>query len=133
MNNVILTGNLATEPESRKTQSGISQCSFRLAVQRNYKNDNGTYDADFINIVCWRQLADTCAKYLAKGRKILVKGAIMTRNYEAQDGTKRYVTEIVADNIEFLGSNQRKADDADVPPEHGSDRFEPVDDDELPF
>ena len=109
MNKAILIGNLANDPELRITSSGISQCTFRLAVQRRYAAQNGEKMADFLTIVCWRQLADNCARYLAKGRKVAVEGSIQTRSYDAQDGTKRYVTEIMADNVEFIGGGEKAA------------------------
>lgn len=99
-----MIGNIANEPESRTTQSGIAQCSFRLAVQRRFTNANGEREADFIQIVTWRKTAELCQKYLAKGRKVCVEGSIQVRYYEAQDGSKRYVTEVIADNVEFLSS-----------------------------
>ena len=142
MNRVILVGNLAADPESRTTQSGIAQCTLRIAVQRRFANQQGVREADFLNIVAWRQTAELCARYLSKGRKVAVEGSIQTRSYDAQDGSKRYVTEIVADNVEFLGSpqgeRQQRADDAPPPPPEptgfsGSDGFTDVDDDELPF
>ena len=142
MNKAILIGNLATDPETRTTASGVSVCTFRLAVQRRFANQQGVREADFLNIVAWRQTAELCARYLSKGRKVAVEGSIQTRSYDAQDGSKRYVTEIVADNVEFLGSpqgeRQQRADDAPPPPPEptgfsGSDGFTDVDDDELPF
>lgn len=103
MNEVILTGNLAAEPETRKMPDGTVRCAFRLAVQRDYKNSQtGERDADFITIVTWRQLAEVCGKYLRKGRKIGVAGSLRARAYDAADGTKHYVTEVVADQVEFL-------------------------------
>ena len=142
MNKAILIGNLATDPETRTTASGVSVCTFRLAVQRRFANQQGVREADFLNIVAWRQTAELCARYLSKGRKVAVEGSIQTRSYDAQDGSKRYVTEIVADNVEFRGSpqgeRQQHADDAPPPPPEptgfsGSDGFTDVDDDELPF
>ena len=109
MNKAILIGNLANDPETRTTQSGIAQCTFRLAVQRRFANQNGVREADFLTIVCWRQTAELCSRYLSKGRKVAVEGSIQTRSYDAQDGTKRYVTEIIADNVEFLGSRDDAA------------------------
>ena len=144
MNKAILIGNLANDPESRTTSSGIAQCTFRLAVQRRFANAQGVREADFLTIVCWRQTAELCARYLSKGRKVAVEGSIQTRSYDAQDGTKRYVTEIVAENIEFLGSReeggQRSGGFAPAAPAPaarnqmpvGGD-FTEVDDDELPF
>ena len=141
MNKAILIGNLANDPESRTTSSGIAQCTFRLAVQRRFANQQGVREADFLQIVCWRQTAELCARYLSKGRKVAVEGSIQTRSYDAQDGTKRYVTEIVADNVEFLGSREdggRQNFDAPAPAPRASapasnNAFTEVDDDELPF
>lgn len=102
MNKVILIGNLANDPEYSTTQNGISKCTFRLAVQRRYANPDGTRDADFFTVICWRTIADNVSRYLMKGRRAAVEGSIQTRNYDGQDGQRRYVTEIVADNVEFL-------------------------------
>ena len=142
MNKAILIGNLANDPESRTTQSGIAQCTFRLAVQRRFANQQGVREADFLPIVCWRQTAELCARYLSKGRKVAVEGSIQTRSYDAQDGTKRYVTEIIADNVEFLGSRDdgSRAGGFEAPAPAPAARsaapsndFTEVDDDELPF
>ena len=144
MNKAILIGNLANDPESRTTSSGIAQCTFRLAVQRRYANQQGVREADFLTIVCWRQTAELCARYLSKGRKVAVEGNIQTRSYDAQDGTKRYVTEIIADNVEFLSSREdggsRQGNYAPAAPAPAprsaapaSSDFTEVDDDELPF
>ena len=99
MNKVILIGNLASDVESRTTASGIANCTFRLAVQRRFANAQGVREADFLPIVCWRQTAEFASKYLSKGRKVAVEGSIQTRSYDANDGSKRYVTEIIADNV----------------------------------
>ena len=138
MNKVILIGNLATDPEAFTTQSGISRSTFRLAVQRRYANQQGQREADFLPIIAWRQTADFCNSYLVKGRKIAVEGTIQTRSYDAQDGTKRYVTEIIADSVEALG--RARHEDAPPPDEAppsakdaGPDDFTEVEDDELPF
>ena len=143
MNKAILIGNLANDPETRTTQSGIAQCTVRLAVQRRFANQQGVREADFLTIVCWRQTAELCARYLSKGRKVAVEGSIQVRSYDAQDGSKRYVTEIIADSVEFLGSRdegQRSGDyaapAAPAPAPHapaGGSGFTEVDDDELPF
>ena len=138
MNKVILIGNLASDVESRTTSGGIANCTFRLAVQRRFSNAQGVREADFLPIVCWRQTAELCSKYLAKGRKVAVEGSIQTRSYDAQDGSKRYVTDIVADNVEFLSSRGEGNSDAstDVVRQaqetFGSD-FVEVEDDSLPF
>lgn len=144
MNKAILIGNIANDPEIRTTQSGTKQCSFRIAVQRRFANAQGVKEADFINIVAWRQLAELCSRYLSKGRKVAVEGTIQTRSYDAQDGTKRYVTEIVAESVEFLGGgNQQGAQEAPAAPAQGDvvkqaqetfgSNFTEVDDEELPF
>lgn len=135
MNKVILIGNLASDVESRTTSSGISNCTFRLAVQRRFANANGQREADFLPIVCWRQTAELCSKYLLKGRKVAVEGSIQTRSYDAQDGTKRYVTEIIAENVEFLSSREEGVSPAPAPAAKPAPQpqFEPVEDDDLPF
>lgn len=141
MNKVILIGNLAADPESRTTQSGVQQCTLRLAVQRRFANQHGQREADFFNVVCWRQTAEFAARYLSKGRKIAVEGSIQNRSYTAQDGSKRYVTEINAEHIESLDRAPEtapqpaaQAPKADPPKQMRADEFiELPDDDELPF
>lgn len=142
MNKVILIGNLANDPEARTTQSGISQSTFRLAVQRRFANAQGVREADFLTIIAWRQTADFCNRYLTKGRKVAVEGSIQVRSYDAQDGSRRYVTEIIADNIEALGSRDegqaRPTGNTPTPPPAapaapGMNNFTEVEDDELPF
>lgn len=133
MNKVILIGNLANDPESRTTQSGIAQCSFRLAVQRRFKGANGERETDFLPVVCWRQTAEFSQRYLAKGRKVAVEGSIQTRSYDAQDGSKRYVTEIIADSVEAVGGREEGAQNAQQPAQNQQTEFTEVDDDELPF
>ena len=142
MNKAILIGNLTRDPELRTTASGVSVCTFTLAVNRRFTNQDGVREADFINIVTWRQTAELCARYLSKGRKAAVVGTIQSRSYDAQDGTKRYVTEIVADEVEFIGSSgasQELKDPAPPPSEpsgyagQSASGFSDIDDDELPF
>ena len=141
MNLTILIGNLTDDPKMATTGSGIPVCTFRLAVQRRFANAQGKREADFFNIVAWRQLGELCGRYLSKGRKCMVKGSLQTRSYDAQDGSKRYVTEVVADEVEFLSSGAKdnpsgltatspytgEAGNA----EQGA--FVQVDDDEMPF
>ena len=144
MNKAILIGNLTRDPETMTTSSGITKCNFTVAVQRRFANAQGVREADFIPVVCWRQTAELCARYLSKGRKVAVEGSIQVRSYDAQDGTKRYVTEVIADNVEFLGSredggsrqgNYAPASPAPAPRNAApaSSDFTEVDDDELPF
>ena len=145
MNKVILVGNLANDPEPFTTQSGISRSTFRIAVQRRFANAQGVREADFLTVVAWRQTADFCNRYLTKGSKVAVEGSIQTRSYDAQDGSKRWVTEIIADSVESCGSrgdgSGRTYDNGPTPPPAqpaqpaqpaGSDDFTEVDD-ELPF
>lgn len=131
MNKAILIGNLTRDPEIRKTASGISACTFTLAVNRRYANQQGVREADFINVVAWRQLADLCLQYLEKGSKIGVVGTIQTRSYDARDGGKRYVTEVVAEEVEFL--TVKASVDTGEAPAQPAGMQEVADDDELPF
>ena len=104
MNKVILIGRLARDPEMRTTSSGINSTRFTLAVSRNFQNQNGERQADFINCVAWRRQAENISKYCTKGTQVAVEGRIQTGSYDAQDGTKRYTTDIICDNVTFLGS-----------------------------
>ncbi len=123
MNRVILIGNLTKDPELHTTTSGISVAKFTLAVSRRFKNAEGEREVDFINIVAWRELGENCHKYLTKGKKAAVSGSIQVRSYDAADGTKRYVTEILADEVEFLSpANQTQ-----------NNEMEEIDEDNLPF
>lgn len=139
MNKVILIGNLTKDPELSTTNSGINYCRFALAVPKRFVS-NGERDAEFINIVVWRVQADNCHKYLRKGSKACVVGSLQTRNYEAQDGTKRYVTEVVAEEVEFLSTKNsgENTNSAETAPNVSNDNkssgdLQPVDDDTLPF
>lgn len=136
MNTVCITGNLSKDPEKRTTSSGISTCTFTVAVNRRVKNADGTRSADFINVVTWRQLADLCAQYLAKGRKVGVTGSLQTRDYTAQDGSKRYITEVVADNVDFLSSAQESRQSAPATPAApapANNTITEIDEEEMPF
>ncbi|MBO8165101.1 MAG: single-stranded DNA-binding protein [Brevibacillus sp.] len=103
LNRVILIGNLTRDPELRYTPSGVAVTTFTLAVNRPFSNQAGEREADFINVVAWRQLADLCANYLRKGRQAAVEGRLQTRSYDNKDGRRVYVTEVVAENVQFLG------------------------------
>lgn len=144
MNKVIITGALASDPEAHTTQGGVSRSNFRVAVQRRFRNQDGTRDADFLTVVAWRQTADFCNQYLKKGRKVAVEGSVQTRSYDAQDGSKRYVTEIIAESVESLdraengaqggAQNGARHNDAPAPQNDMPKGFTPVEDDsELPF
>ena len=102
LNKVILMGHMTADPELKQTTSGISVCSFSIGVNRRYsKADQGQQSVDFINIVAWRQQADFVSRYFKKGSSIIVCGSIQTRNWTDQNGQKRYVTEVVADEVSF--------------------------------
>ena len=141
MNKAFLIGNLTRDPELRTTTGGVPVCSFSIAINRRFKNASGQQETDYINITAWRQLGELCAKYLQKGRKVSVLGAIQTRTYEAQDGSKRSAFEVVADEVEFLGSPQQGGGEPQAPvarsepavSPQSEEGFSPADDDELPF
>lgn len=148
MNKVILIGNLTKDPELTTTTSGLSVCKFTLAVSRRFTNSEGERETDFLNVVVWRNLADNCHKFLRKGSKAAVVGNIQTRSYDAQDGTKRYVTEVVAEEVEFVGTkvtgDATGSDDngasgngdkpaGDGKPQGGTTKLTPIQDDSLPF
>jgi single-strand DNA-binding protein len=143
MNKAILVGNLTRDPEHRTTSNGISVTSFTVAVQRRFKDADGNYQAEFINCVAWRSTAEFVAKYFTKGSRIGVVGTIQTRTYDDQNGNKRYVTEVVADEVEFAGSKAQNQD-TQKPTEQESRTadelfaedladLQPLDDSELPF
>jgi single-strand DNA-binding protein len=130
MNRATLIGNLSKDPELRITaSSGVSVCTFTIAVNRGFGDKK---EVDFIPIVTWRGLADNCAKFLTKGSKVGVSGRIQTRSYDANDGSKRYVTEIVADDVEFL-SPKEQSKSPDQQNFNEPDDFEPLDDEQMPF
>ena len=103
MNKVVLVGRLTAKPELRYTASNTAYTRFSIAVNRNFTNQSGEREADFINIIVWRKQAENIKNYVKKGSQVAIDGRIQTRNYE-QDGVKRYVTEVVADNVQFLDS-----------------------------
>lgn len=104
MNKVVLIGRLTRDPELRYTSSNIPSATFSVAVNRTYENQNGVREADFINIIVWRKQAENVKKYITKGSLVAIDGRIQTRNYDDKDGKKVYVTEVVADNVQFLES-----------------------------
>lgn len=105
MNKVILIGNISTDIQLRYTSSNMAVATFNLAVNRPKKSD-GTQETDFINIVVWGKQAENIGKYLKKGSKLAIEGRIQVRNYENSDGQKRYVTEVVAENVQFLDNKK---------------------------
>ncbi len=106
VNKVILVGNLGKDPELRYTPSGTAVATFSLATTERYKDRDGNRQdkTEWHNIVAWRQLAEICGKYLHKGKQIYIEGKIQTRSYDDRDGNKRYITEIVVDQMQMLGS-----------------------------
>ena len=115
MNKIILVGRLTKDPEVRTTSAGFNTVNFSVAVNRNFKNKDGNYDADFLPCVAFRQTADFISKFFKKGSMISLDGRVQTRNYDAQDGTKRYVTEVVVENVEFVGGkNDSSSSSADA-------------------
>lgn len=152
LNRVILIGRLTKDPELRYTPSGVAVTQFTLACDRPFTGQGGEREADFIPIVTWRQLAETCANYLRKGRLTAVEGRIQVRNYENNEGRRVYVTEVIADNVRFLESaNAGNREDSGSAPSRSNsgnrggntgnnydpfqDDGKPIDisDDDLPF
>ena len=114
LNKTILQGRLVADPELRHTASGVAAATFRLAVDRDFKNkETGERSADFLSIVAWRQTAVFVEKYLSKGRMVIVEGKLQSRTYDDQEGNRRYITEVVADNVYFADS--KRDDSAPAP------------------
>lgn len=138
LNKVILTGRLTAAPDLKTTTGGISVTTFSIAVQRNYKNADGSYDADFINIVAWRNQAEFISRYFEKGQLITVVGSLQSRNYEDKNGNKRTAFDVVVEEALFAESKKDSAprpQEFKAPAETGGNDmdFEEVSDDELPF
>ena len=140
MNACHFIGNLTKDPQSFTTQGGNAKCTFSIAVQRKRAGADGVRKADFIPITCWRTLAENCAKYLKKGRRVAVTCHVQTESYETDNGDKRFSINFVADDVEFQpnGSGNGNAqqhegqnDGAPAVPTGGG--FVQVDEEELPF
>jgi single-strand DNA-binding protein len=141
LNKVVLIGNMVADPEIKTTQTGVEVCSFRIGVQRKFKEQDGTYKSDFINIVAWRQSAAFVGKYFKKGNPICICGSIQVRDWDNAEGKKQYTTEIVADEVSFVASKSAGESNNSTPsnaapaysaPETG--KFEDLSgDDDLPF
>ncbi len=116
MNKVFLIGRLVRDPELRYTGSNVAVATFSLAVSRNFTGANGERETDFINIVVWRKQAENVKNYLNQGSQVAIDGRIQTRSYDDQDGKKRYVTEVVADNVQFLDSKGARTNTSDGAP-----------------
>lgn len=116
LNRIVLIGRLTRDPELRQTANGVSVATFTIAVDRGFKNQNGEKETDFIPIVVWRGQAESTATYLSKGKLCAVDGRLQNRSYEAQDGTKRTVAEVVAENVRFLSPKAEAGSMDEVPP-----------------
>ncbi len=135
MNKVILVGNLTRDPELSETPSGVAVCRFAIAVSRDYANSDGTRETDFFNITVWRGRAEVCGKYLKKGSKVAIVGSLQNRSYEDKDGIKRNVTDVIANEVEFL-SPKGTSDDGEtnvVTAKRERPQLEAIDDNQLPF
>ena len=137
MNKVILVGNLTRDPELTETPNGVAVCRFSIAVSRDYANSDGTRETDFFNITVWRGRAENCGKYLKKGNKVAVVGSLQNRSYEDKDGIKRNITDVVANEVEFLTPKSAQtgdSDDASAPSvKRERPQLEAIDDNQLPF
>ena len=121
MNKWIGIGNLTRDPELSETPNGTAGCKFTVAVNRNFTNANGERECDFINVVAWRSLAENCGRFLSKGKKVSVVGSLQTRSYES-NGEKKYVTEIMADEVEFLSPKDEDNHQSQRQPQQGGQR-----------
>ena len=130
MNKIALIGNLTSDPELRTTPNGVSVCSFRIAVNRWYKDASGNQQTDYISIVCWRQLAENCGKFLSKGKKVGVVGSLQSRSYEDKEGKRRTAYDVVADDVDFLTPKEQSGVQGETEPVDG---FADISDESLPF
>ena len=145
MNKVFLIGRLVADPDLRYTQSNKPVADFRLAVNRQYTDESGERKADFINIITWGKQAENVKQYIEKGSQVAVDGRIQTRNYENDDGRKIYVTEVLAERVQFLdtkkGNSQEEVSPADFEEKEETDPYEDmgnqiemeISDEDLPF
>ena len=137
INNVVLVGRMTRDAELHYTPQNLAVATFTLAVNRNFKNQSGEREADFINVVIWRQQAENLANWTKKGALIGITGRIQTRNYDNQQGQRVYVTEVVADNFQLLESRNKAANqsnmDEQMPPAFENSQPMDISDDDLPF
>lgn len=133
MNKFICIGRLTKDPHLSTTSGGVSMAKFSVAVDRKYRNEAGERETDFFNITAWRGLAENIAKYQQKGSKVCVVGELQNSSWEAEDGTKRYSTEIVASECEFLDSKKDYEHQVAEGDGERQDLSSPVDDGDLPF
>lgn len=129
MNKVVLVGRLTKDPELRFTANkGTAVTRFTLAVNRDYKKEDGTQEADFINCIAYSKRAEVIAQYLTKGKRFSIAGSIRTGSYDAQDGTRRYTTYVVVDGFDFIDSSDSKVNN-----DNFNDDMIPIDDGDIPF
>ena len=135
MNKAFLIGRLTRDPELRYSSSNAAIANFSIAIDRQYTNGQGQRETDFINIVVWRKQAENVAKYCSKGSQIAVRGSIQTRNYDAPDGTKRYVTEVVVDKTTFIATSKNSVSPEEQAVRDSVPEFDPTSltDADLPF
>jgi single-strand DNA-binding protein len=135
VNHIVLIGRLTRDPELRYTPNGVAVTHFTVAVDRRFTNQAGERETDFIPIVTWQKLAENCANHLRKGRLVAVEGRLQIRSYEAQDGQRRRVAEVVAGNVEFLdwGSETKGSSGETVSTSDSDDEFGDINLDDLPF
>jgi single-strand DNA-binding protein len=143
LNRIVLIGRLTKDPELRYTPSGVATAQFTLAVDRNFKNKEGQRETDFINIVVYRQQAEHCATYLGKGKLAAVDGRLQIRTYDDNSGQRRWMTEVVADNVRFLSPREGGAPAGGAPAGSSAPRRDGADDfdsfvevsveDDIPF
>lgn len=134
MNKVILIGNLTKEPQVTQTTNGVKVAQFSIAVQRKFADKDGNKATDFFNIVAWRNLAELVGKYLKKGSKVGISGTLQTRSYENKDKVKINVTEIMAEDIEFLSQKQgEQGEKGASKTSKPTQQFTLIEDDTLPF
>lgn len=137
INNVVLVGRLTRDPELRYTPSNVAVATFSLAVNRNFKNQAGDYEADFISCIMWRQQAENFANWLKKGALVGITGRIQTRSYDNQQGQRVYVTEVVAESFQILEKKDNSANNASmenqIPPSFEKPNPMDISDDDFPF
>ena len=133
MNIVTLSGRLCSDVEFKTTPSGANVSTFRLAVQREYKNSDGKYEADFFNVQAWRGSADFVRQYFGKGKPIEISGRLQSRSYTDKQGEKRYVVEVIADKVGFVPETKSRDIPVETPQQLDSGFAEPAPDDTYPF
>lgn len=136
MNKVVLIGNLTKDPELAETSSGISYTNLSVAVSRPFVNEDGERATDFFNVTVWRTQAENCAKYLTKGKKVAIVARLQNRTYEDKNGNKRYVNDIIAEEVEFLSPSDKSSEEYEKPPKPSPKASKPQLEEvqeELPF